>query len=750
MSETPKNPTLSETAIINFQLDLKDLKTNIKKNPAPKSNRYLASLASKPKRIVNGAKMRDLFPGISDKSQGGCVALPNRVLDGVWFKSAWEVAAAVKKLGGKTLLNVFEDVTIPDNLEKPEQVRNFIKQQVAKNSKKIRSMVIPKKSVITLYYTDSPSQMEAYRNGKVKNPPVISTHAAIMTEDNMIAHNVKYKGAGTVYLESLEKFYSTKTNKFGCLITGVYDVTSHRRKPQNNSKNKYKAKPKDTVWKYFKENKSSHGYRNFPDYEKAFIDKNGTTALKVDDFYTLPTKKKTIKPKVIKPEAKKNSFLRVAAVSGDTGGNFFKKYGKGMTYGQYRDWFKANNDTWEKIILGDKYKVKPNKSSNTTVIKPEAKKNSFLRVAAVSGDTGGNFFKKYGKGMTYGQYRDWFKANNDEAWQKIILGDKYKVKPNKSSNTTVIKPEAKKNGFLRVAAVSGDTGGNFFKKYGKGMTYGQYRDWFKANNDEAWQKIILGTVYKVRPNKSAQKPKPVTPPKVVKPTKSPVKTKEIKKNEKIIHSNLSRADALKNPKVENGFENLYDEIEKRQKVVSVDYYNFAGQLCQGQVVIDKLLAPDVRAIFRKARNIKFPIAQMIPVSQYGFDDDVAMAKNAGGAFNFRRTASGSWSHHAAGLALDVNQRLNPYFDTEKSKWVPVGISNYNIKNPGAFHDGKPHGSTQISQSAINKNSAGYQMVKYIKSLGWKWGGKRFNDYHHFYKMPSGYPEDLKRQFGWSH
>jgi hypothetical protein len=680
MSETPKNPTLSETAIINFQLDLKDLKTNIKKNPAPKSNRYLASLASKPKRIVNGAKMRDLFPGISDKSQGGCVALPNRVLDGVWFKSAWEVAAEVKKLGGKTLLNVFEDVTIPDNLEKPEQVRNFIKQQVAKNSKKIRSMVIPKKSVITLYYTDSPSQMEAYRNGKVKNPPVISTHAAIMTEDNMIAHNVKYKGAGTVYLESLEKFYSTKTNKFGCLITGVYDVTSHRRKPQNNSKNKYKAKPKDTVWKYFKENKSSHGYRNFPDYEKAFIDKNGTTALKVDDFYTLPTKKKTIKPKVIKPEAKKNSFLRVAAVSGDTGGNFFKKYGKGMTYGQYRDWFKANNDTWE----------------------------------------------------------------------KIILGDKYKVKPNKSSNTTVIKPEAKKNGFLRVAAVSGDTGGNFFKKYGKGMTYGQYRDWFKANNDEAWQKIILGTVYKVRPNKSAQKPKPVTPPKVVKPTKSPVKTKEIKKNEKIIHSNLSRADALKNPKVENGFENLYDEIEKRQKVVSVDYYNFAGQLCQGQVVIDKLLAPDVRAIFRKARNIKFPIAQMIPVSQYGFDDDVAMAKNAGGAFNFRRTASGSWSHHAAGLALDVNQRLNPYFDTEKSKWVPVGISNYNIKNPGAFHDGKPHGSTQISQSAINKNSAGYQMVKYIKSLGWKWGGKRFNDYHHFYKMPSGYPEDLKRQFGWSH
>jgi hypothetical protein len=680
MSETPKNPTLSETAIINFQLDLKDLKTNIKKNPAPKSNRYLASLASKPKRIVNGAKMRDLFPGISDKSQGGCVALPNRVLDGVWFKSAWEVAAAVKKLGGKTLLNVFEDVTIPDNLEKPEQVRNFIKQQVAKNSKKIRSMVIPKKSVITLYYTDSPSQMEAYRNGKVKNPPVISTHAAIMTEDNMIAHNVKYKGAGTVYLESLEKFYSTKTNKFGCLITGVYDVTSHRRKPQNNSKNKYKAKPKDTVWKYFKENKSSHGYRNFPDYEKAFIDKNGTTALKVDDFYTLPTKKKTIKPKVIKPEAKKNSFLRVAAVSGDTGGNFFKKYGKGMTYGQYRDWFKANNDTWE----------------------------------------------------------------------KIILGDKYKVKPNKSSNTTVIKPEAKKKGFLGVAAVSGDTGGNFFKKYGKGMTYGQYRDWFKANNDEAWQKIILGTVYKVRPNKSAQKPKPVTPPKVVKPTKSPVKTKEIKKNEKIIHSNLSRADALKNPKVENGFENLYDEIEKRQKVVSVDYYNFAGQLCQGQVVIDKLLAPDVRAIFRKARNIKFPIAQMIPVSQYGFDDDVAMAKNAGGAFNFRRTASGSWSHHAAGLALDVNQRLNPYFDTEKSKWVPVGISNYNIKNPGAFHDGKPHGSTQISQSAINKNSAGYQMVKYIKSLGWKWGGKRFNDYHHFYKMPSGYPEDLKRQFGWSH
>jgi hypothetical protein len=680
MSETPKNPTLSETAIINFQLDLKDLKTNIKKNPAPKSNRYLASLASKPKRIVNGAKMRDLFPGISDKSQGGCVALPNRVLDGVWFKSAWEVAAAVKKLGGKTLLNVFEDVTIPDNLEKPEQVRNFIKQQVAKNSKKIRSMVIPKKSVITLYYTDSPSQMEAYRNGKVKNPPVISTHAAIMTEDNMIAHNVKYKGAGTVYLESLEKFYSTKTNKFGCLITGVYDVTSHRRKPQNNSKNKYKAKPKDTVWKYFKENKSSHGYRNFPDYEKAFIDKNGTTALKVDDFYTLPTKKKTIKPKVIKPEAKKNSFLRVAAVSGDTGGNFFKKYGKGMTYGQYRDWFKANNDTWEKIILGDKYKVKPNKSSNTTVIKPEAKKNSFLR----------------------------------------------------------------------VAAVSGDTGGNFFKKYGQAMTYGQYRDWFKANNDEAWQKIILGTVYKVRPNKSAQKPKPVTPPKVVKPTKSPVKTKEIKKNEKIIHSNLSRADALKNPKVENGFENLYDEIEKRQKVVSVDYYNFAGQLCQGQVVIDKLLAPDVRAIFRKARNIKFPIAQMIPVSQYGFDDDVAMAKNAGGAFNFRRTASGSWSHHAAGLALDVNQRLNPYFDTEKSKWVPVGISNYNIKNPGAFHDGKPHGSTQISQSAINKNSAGYQMVKYIKSLGWKWGGKRFNDYHHFYKMPSGYPEDLKRQFGWSH
>jgi peptidoglycan L-alanyl-D-glutamate endopeptidase CwlK len=166
--------------------------------------------------------------------------------------------------------------------------------------------------------------------------------------------------------------------------------------------------------------------------------------------------------------------------------------------------------------------------------------------------------------------------------------------------------------------------------------------------------------------------------------------------------------------------NCPPEIRRRQKILKLKYFSFDGKFHQGQLVIDKSLAKDIKKIFKFARREKFPIFSVIPVSDPRFrkqgrwDDDLSMIANNTSAFNYRvKTGGGDLSNHAYGRAIDINTVQNPY------------IKGKLILPPNAAY----------APNAAGTLTADHPLVKMFIRLGWDWGGNwtRLQDYQHFEK-----------------
>ena len=162
-----------------------------------------------------------------------------------------------------------------------------------------------------------------------------------------------------------------------------------------------------------------------------------------------------------------------------------------------------------------------------------------------------------------------------------------------------------------------------------------------------------------------------------------------------------------------------NEIREALALVDVVYVSFDGGMHQGQVVIHKKLATDVREIFALLLELRFPIARVIPIIAYGWDDEASMAANNSSGFNYRVIAgTDRLSEHAKGLAFDLNPLQNPFIGKD-GKISPAGAT-YDPSVPGTITKDGP-------------------VVALFKSKGWKWGGywkKDYGilDYQHFEKM----------------
>lgn len=153
------------------------------------------------------------------------------------------------------------------------------------------------------------------------------------------------------------------------------------------------------------------------------------------------------------------------------------------------------------------------------------------------------------------------------------------------------------------------------------------------------------------------------------------------------------------------------EVVNMQELVTVQYYSFDKKLHQGQIVVHKDLAKDIKEIFEVIKEAQFPIQSVIPIVRFKWSDVASIKVNNTSAFNYR-TISGTkkMSDHAYGRAIDVNPFLNP--------WVGKGKStrSYNPQVEGTL-------------------TANCIVVKEFKKRGWKWGGdwKSSKDYQHFSK-----------------
>lgn len=157
------------------------------------------------------------------------------------------------------------------------------------------------------------------------------------------------------------------------------------------------------------------------------------------------------------------------------------------------------------------------------------------------------------------------------------------------------------------------------------------------------------------------------------------------------------------------------EIKKNLVLINVQYYSFDNKLHQGQLVVNKGLSNDLLKIFNLIKLERFPVAKVIPIVRYNWDDEKSMEDNNTSAFNYRFVAgTQKLSHHSYGTAIDINPLFNPYI--RKDLHQPKG-SEYNPSKPGTITDDS-------------------FLVREFKKLGWEWGGSWNDrkDYQHFEKV----------------
>ena len=102
------------------------------------------------------------------------------------------------------------------------------------------------------------------------------------------------------------------------------------------------------------------------------------------------------------------------------------------------------------------------------------------------------------------------------------------------------------------------------------------------------------------------------------------------------------------------------------RYLRLSHYDKDGREHVGELVCNKAIAEDLKAIFQELYRQKYPIGQMRLIDDYDGDDERSMAANNTSCFNFRSIAgSGKLSKHATGMAIDINPLYNPYVKRRK-------------------------------------------------------------------------------------
>jgi hypothetical protein len=99
------------------------------------------------------------------------------------------------------------------------------------------------------------------------------------------------------------------------------------------------------------------------------------------------------------------------------------------------------------------------------------------------------------------------------------------------------------------------------------------------------------------------------------------------------------------------------------RVVTVPYVDFDGAKQDGHIIVHRDVAGSVEKVFRKLYKLRFPIRHLQLSDMYGPPRAIPDDEDVTGSFWCRDsvpspcvggTASGRWSNHAYGHAIDIN------------------------------------------------------------------------------------------------
>ena len=159
------------------------------------------------------------------------------------------------------------------------------------------------------------------------------------------------------------------------------------------------------------------------------------------------------------------------------------------------------------------------------------------------------------------------------------------------------------------------------------------------------------------------------------------------------------------------------------RVLTVSHYGWDGLVHEGQLIVRVDVAAPLAKVFRRLYELRFPIRHMRLQDMYVRESVLPADGDVSGAFHCRQsvpspctggTASGHWSNHAYGYAIDLNPIENPY----------VGC--------GMVRD--PRTRRYIDRTPLRKGMVTPAVVQAFRSIGWGWGGAwtgDTKDYMHF-------------------
>jgi hypothetical protein len=154
--------------------------------------------------------------------------------------------------------------------------------------------------------------------------------------------------------------------------------------------------------------------------------------------------------------------------------------------------------------------------------------------------------------------------------------------------------------------------------------------------------------------------------------------------------------------------------------LTLTFRDFENNTRTGTLLIHRDLADETVRLFESLYRQGFQIERMVPIEEFGGDDDASMAANNTSAFNCRDATGkpGVFSNHSRGRAIDINPLINPYVKGDK---VLPGAGRKYLDRTKAF------------PGSILKDGF---VVREFEKAGWTWGGRwpDRQDYQHFEKQ----------------
>jgi D-alanyl-D-alanine carboxypeptidase-like protein len=159
------------------------------------------------------------------------------------------------------------------------------------------------------------------------------------------------------------------------------------------------------------------------------------------------------------------------------------------------------------------------------------------------------------------------------------------------------------------------------------------------------------------------------------------------------------------------------------RLLTVRHWGFDGRAHTGRLVVNARAAGPLARVFRNLYGRRFPIRHMRLDDMYGPKRGRPRDGDVTASFDCRQavpspctggSATGTWSMHAFGLAVDVNPVENPY----------VGCGRSRDPTARRYFDRSRHRRGMVTRRAIAA----------FGSVGWGWGGSwagTTKDYMHF-------------------